>query len=261
MIRESILYLRMVFIASIYIYATILDLKYREVPDDVWVLSYPMGLSLLALDLVLTPIYIMETLLFMAISLILAITPALLGLYGGGDAKALVLLTLTIPRYPYDLYKPILLYTTPIMTLTCFNNGILLALTTSILTLTTNIKALLSGDKPFSEFKDLNILKMIVLYFICYKVSLEDFASKNYLYPVEGIEDRNGELVRRINVNISIEYSTESRTKILERYRELNISHIYVSFGIPLLLFFTIGFIVSPVGDMLLAPVLNVVYG
>jgi len=261
LIREYILYLRMLFIASIYIYTTILDLKYREVPDDVWVLSYPVGLSLLALDLVLTPIYIMETLLFMAISLILAITPALLGLYGGGDAKALVLLTLTIPRYPYDLYNPILSYTTPIMTLTCFNNGILLALTTSILTFMTNIKALLSSDKPFSEFKDLNMLKMIILYFICYKVPLEVFASKNYLYPVESIEDSNGKIIRRINVNIGIEFSTESRIKILEKYRKLNISHIYVSFGIPLLLFFTLGFILSPVGDMLLAPVLNIVYG
>jgi len=257
LIRETLLYARMVFIASIYIYSTILDLKYREVSDDTWILSYPVGLSLLALDLTTSPTHITETILFMALSIVLALTPAFLGLYGGGDAKALILLALTIPRYP-DICKPVLAYTTPIIPLTCFNNGILLALTTSIYTFIVNLKTLLTGGSPFSEFTDLNLLKIIPLYLLCYKVPLKDFAEKNYLYPAESLEVVDGKFIRRIRITITIDYDSKAKLEILEKYRELKIDEIYVSFGIPLLFFFTIGFIIAPIGDILLSPILSI---
>jgi len=259
LIREALLYARIVFIASIYIYSTILDLKYREVSDDIWVLSYPVGLSLLALDLTISPTHIAETILFIILSIVLAITPAFLGLYGGGDAKALILLALTIPRYP-DICKPILAYTTPITPLTCFNNGILLALTTSMYTLTVNLKTLLTGGSPFSEFTDLNLLKTIPLYLFCYKVPLEHFAERDYLYPAESLEIVDGKFVRKIKITININYDSKARLEILKKYRELKIDEIYVSFGIPLLLFFTIGFLLAPIGDILLSPILSIFY-
>lgn len=259
LIREVLLYVRIAFIASIYVYSTILDLRYREIPDETWILSYPIGLSLLALDLTTTPIYIVETLLFTVLSIALAITPALLGLYGGGDAKALVLLALTIPRYP-DIHKPILAYTTPITPLTCFNNGVILALTTSIYTFITNLRRLSIGVNPFSEFTDLNLPKTILLYFLCYKVPLEDFAAKDYLYPAEELEDIDGKIVRRLRIELNIKYDTKTRIEIIEKYRKLGIDGIYVSFGIPLLLFFTIGFLIAPIGDILLSPILSILY-
>ncbi|MCS7112594.1 MAG: A24 family peptidase C-terminal domain-containing protein [Nitrososphaerota archaeon] len=260
MIREALLYVRIAFIASIYVYSTILDLKYREISDDTWILSYPVGLSLLALDLVITPTYVMETLLFIALSIVLAITPASLGLYGGGDAKALILLALTLPRYP-DTYKPILAYTTPIIPLTCFNNGILLALATSIYTFIMNLRALLRGGRPFSEFANLNLPKIISLYFLCYKVPLREFAVKEHLYPAEEIEDVDGAFARKLRITLNVEYDVKARLEVLEKYRKLEIDGIYVSFGIPLLFFFTLGFLIAPIGDILLSPILSIIYG
>ncbi|MEM2740120.1 MAG: A24 family peptidase C-terminal domain-containing protein [Candidatus Bathyarchaeia archaeon] len=260
MIKEVLLYVRITFIASIYIYSTILDLKYREISDDTWILSYPIGLSLLALDLAMTPTYVIETLLFIVLSIVLAITPALLGLYGGGDAKALILLALTLPRYP-DIYRPALTYTTPILPLTCFNNGILLALTTSIYTFIMNLRTLLAGNRPFSEFTNLNLPKIIPLYFLCYKVPLREFAAKDYLYPAEEIEDADGKFVRKPKITLNVEYDVKARIEVFEKYRKLEIDNIYVSFGIPLLFFFTLGFLIAPIGDILLSPILNIIYG
>lgn len=260
MFKSTLVYVKISFVISIFTYCSLLDLKYREIPDEIWLICYPLAFLFLAYDLILGLVPLFKLLFFTLLSIVIVLVPAYIGLYGGGDAKALILLALTMPIYPPDL-TPFLRYTTPMVVLTCLDNGNLLALTSSLCVLVKNVKARLQGSKPFSELEDLGFVKKLLLYLTCYKASYEEFKAKSYLYPAETIEEVDGRPVRRAKLTVRLRYERSHILDTVKRNPELYGDGIYVSIGIPLIFFLTLGFILSLIGDLLLSPVLSVLLG
>lgn len=234
------------FIASWY------DLKFREIPDKLWMVSAPIGLLLTLIQAFIYDSRLLQTL---AISVIvvsaISVTVFYLGLFGGADAKALVTLSLTMPTPPSLLNG--MGKALPLFTVTVFNNAILTSALLSIALLTYNLlwKALTKSDLFEGLESEPSHRKFIVL-ITGYKVKAEKLLEKKFIYPLEEVEigDRE-EIVRRITLSVRIE-DDEDVNRRIDTLKNLN-GYVWISPALPFLIFITIGFFTSLiVGDMIL---------
>jgi Flp pilus assembly protein protease CpaA len=89
-----------VFALTVLSYASICDLKTREVSNKLWMIVWPAGFTLSALNIILGDLTVSTLALSAGISTILGIATAYFGLFGGADMKALIFIGLTVPAYP-----------------------------------------------------------------------------------------------------------------------------------------------------------------
>lgn len=207
-----------------------MDLKERRVPNRLW---RNMLLVLIPLNVVE---YFMEpfNLVFAAFQLAFVFTLCYalyyLGLYGGADAKAIMVLAAVFPTYPSFLVFPLLNHGLGILAFTTLANSVLAAPFLVIILLLRNA---LSGNLEFPYC------------LIGYKVSARAIPRfHNLLEYVEG-----SKIKKRLR---SVEPSEEMLNELRRAADAGLIKKVWVTPGLPFLCFITVGFVVAVlVGDLI----------
>jgi archaeal preflagellin peptidase FlaK len=119
--------LQYAFALGVLVYASICDLKTREVSNWVWILACPAGFALTMVAVASSALNVETVILSVGVSLGLGFVLLYFGFYGGADAKALIFVALTFPAYP-TAFNPLLGDTALPPVLTIFCNSVLLSL-------------------------------------------------------------------------------------------------------------------------------------
>ncbi|MEM1942543.1 MAG: prepilin peptidase [Candidatus Caldarchaeum sp.] len=216
--------------ASTLLYASYLDVRKREVDDYVWVVPAILGLLLNSLNIYNSGF---EELLRYVVAVVAsgAVGYGLYyaGLYGGADGKALLTISLV---QPYVYVWP---YLHGINALTVLTNGMLLSASLPLSFAVYNLYMLLRGRKIFEGFEAESSLRKMAACFI--GVRLSKSAGKVFWSPVE--KTVNG--VRRFDFKLAI-----------DEIDRVEADDLWITPGIPLLVFFTAGYFVNLVlGDLM----------
>ncbi len=203
-------------------YASYTDIAKREISDFIWIIF-----AVLAIVLIIFEPNITESLTTIAISLIVA--PIVLivwriGLFGGADAFALIVLALLVPQ--------VTLSGNTITPFTVFTNAVLFSIVPLFVNLTRNLFAMLTKKEIFEGFNETKKRRIIAL-FIGYKAKI----------PKHGfsIEKKVGKQKKLNLVMHHAEYSQFCTTP-----------NTWITPGIPYLLFITAGFVIQLIyGDIL----------
>ena len=240
-----------VFVSMVFlIAASLYDLKYREVPDKLWLIYAPVGLLLTLTQAVTLDLKLLQVIgLSILVTSILSIAIFYLGLFGGADAKALICLSLTIPTPP--TFKKAF-NALPLFPLTIFNNSVL---TATLLTLAFLIYNLIWKFKTrkglFHDLEGEPVYRKLIALMTGYKIEVGKLAEKRFTYPLEEAEiDENGKVVRRLVLSARLEEDEELERR-LNSLRGLR-CEVWATPALPFLIFITIGFFVSLVaGDLI----------
>jgi preflagellin peptidase FlaK len=238
------------------LYASWSDYKTREVSNRVWVFFAPLALSFSLAELLL---YEPSKLPFFGLSFGLTAVFAIIlfysGGFGGADAKALMCIALALPFSPIMLFTPVLAgaispLSQNLFPLTIFTNAVLLAAASGIVMLLINLKwRLTSGKKIFEgTLASESIGKKIVVLITGYKVSVAKLKEKWHVYPMEDVEEENGEnpLKRKLVIVPRDEGRNEIVTRLSNAVDAGKIdAYVLATPGLPMLIFITIGLIIA----------------
>lgn len=218
-----LLYTRIALLLAAMTYASYRDWRYREVDDWLWLASGSLGALLTAFDLWLTWGYhkLLLTVFSIGLSSGLAFVFYFLGLYGGADAKAVAVISVSLPLYRGSLGFH------PFTGLAALTNGLILSLTLPLTLFIYNVFQVLRGERLFQGFEHESNVRKVAAFF--FGVRLKDARMRKFWFPME--EERNG--VRRFRFSfLSLELE------------ELRKDDLWATPGIPLLIFIALGFAV-----------------
>lgn len=229
MLREVLSIIRVSLISTTLFYTSYLDWKYREIKDIVWIVSGTIALALTAFDLAYewSTDNLFLSLLSIGFSAGLAFAFYFLGLYGGADAKAILVISIGLPLYPSARSLH------PFTGLASLINGLLFSLILPICILLYNLTQLIKGERIFEGFQHEKLMRKIFALF--FGVRLKNARDKKYWFLME---EYNG--IRKFKFGLfSLELS------------EIDRDDVWVTPGIPLLIFITMGFLYYVfVGDL-----------
>jgi preflagellin peptidase FlaK len=236
-------------------YASWRDWKEREVSNKVWVVLAPLAFALTTVQYW----FFAQWLLFyyvlsFAVTSALAVVLFYAGAFGGADAKALMCLALALPYYPLFLF-PRLSFYSPVFPLSVFSNAVLLAALTVVYALARNsVWRLRKRTGLFSGFEHESVWRKILVLITGYKVELAALEKKTHVYPLEDITKKEtGEDERRLLTVPKDETQETIIARIVSAGREGRIGNgVWVTPGLPLLIFITAGLIVAVLyGDII----------
>jgi preflagellin peptidase FlaK len=238
------------------IYASWSDYKTREVSNHVWAVYAPLALFLSLAELLL---YEPSKLPFFGLSFGLTAAFAIIlfysGAFGGADSKALMCIALALPFSTEMLFTPI--FTSGIsplsqnfFPLTIFSNSILFAAASGLYMLLRNlIQRVTTGKKLFEgTLTTESIGKKILVLITGYKISVAKLKEKWHVYPMEDVEEENGE--NPLKRKLVVVPRDEGRNEIVERLSNAVDAgkidaYVWATPGLPMLIFVTIGLTVA----------------
>lgn len=146
------------------------DVKTREIDDRVWVASGLVGALLTVAEIIVSPGYPVILAVFSALlTAAIAIGVFYLGLYGGADAKALLVAAVTLPLSPwvgglaYGGWGQGSLFVNPFFPLTLLGNALLLSILLVPSCLLWNLYAKLRGERLFDGVSASPLQKLAAL--------------------------------------------------------------------------------------------------
>jgi len=237
-------------------YASWSDLRKREVSNKVWVIFAPLALALTSLQfLVFSPELLSAFVLSFVITSVLSITLFYAGAFGGADAKALMCLSLALPSYPTYLLQPSFSLLSSFFPISVFSNAVLLAaLSVFYILLRNYLWKRRTGERLFEGFEKESIGRKILTVVSGYKVNMVELEKKEFLYPLEDVRvAETGGCERKLIVMPKDEGKEEIVERVLEAFREGKLqSDVWVTPGLPMLVFITAGLILALVfGDVI----------
>jgi len=223
---------RIIVISATMVYASYRDWVAREVDDEVWFLGGGVGAALTMLDLAIS--WSMAKLLLTLISIGVAGGTAFafyyFGLYGGADAKAVIVISISLP-----LYRPVIGFH-PFTGLASLSNGLLISLILPLSILLYNLTAAARGVKLFRGFEHESAWRKLAA--ILLGVRLSKVGERKYWFSME--EERGGKRYFKFDL-----FSVELEEAGVGDDR-------WATPGIPLLVFITAGFMLFVVyGDII----------
>lgn len=212
------------------LYTSYLDLKKREVEDTVWLSFAIAGGVLQAYEILTGQTGLIQ--LGVSIGLAAAIGMGLyfFGFYGGADGKALIVLAILIPIFvPHTHLYDI----APLIVLT---NGVLISICLPVLILAVNLTRLLRKKPIFEGFCEPAYRKLLAC-FLGYK---QTGKPRDFQFIMEKSVSSDGTSFKMFDFSMTHDdFETRSGT--------------WVTPGIPLLVFFTIGyFVMLTYGDLVI---------
>ncbi|RLI34969.1 hypothetical protein DRO55_05815 [Candidatus Bathyarchaeota archaeon] len=231
-------------------YGALRDIKEREVGDQLWMAS---SISGLALNLYGAHLLGYSRLTTLAISFAFSLTLGLLlfhlGLFGGADVKALLMVSLTMPDGP-SFIEPSLGYMQPLFVISVLSNSVLLSASLPILILASNVRRVLSGGGLFDGFEEEPSWRKLAALLCCLKVDIKDFRGPPFQYLAEWIEVAGsdcsrGRVFRRIRIPLMLRDEGDGDGEAVSSLRNRSIREVWVSPTIPFLVFLTLGFVSS----------------
>jgi preflagellin peptidase FlaK len=243
------------------VYASWSDWKTREVSNKVWIVLAPLAFLLTSVQYVLfSPNLLILYGLSFAVTSGLAIILFYAGAFGGADAKALICLALALPQHPQNLlsFSATSIFpspASPLFPITVFSNSVLLAALTAIYALLRNLLwKLKTGRRLFEGFEKESIGRKLAALLTGYKIDLAKLGKHGYLYPLEDVGIAEDKQPAR---KLLVMPRNETRERIVERISEAVKAEkipreIWVTPGLPMLIFITAGLIIALVfGDIL----------
>jgi len=142
-------------------YASIQDLRSREVDDRVWMLSIPPSACLTVIWVALQPVQrLLPTAVSVAVSMAVALLLNRAGLIGGADGKAILLTAVSVPLRP----RPAgVMPSTPFPSMSALLNGLTIAACFSLLNLTSHLVRCWRGERLFSGVEGTAWLKFLTM--------------------------------------------------------------------------------------------------
>jgi len=238
----------------IFVYASVSDIKKREVSNKVWLIMAPLAFVLTIFQcIVFSPELLQLYLLSFVITAVLSVALFYAGAFGGADAKALMCLALALPSYQNYLFQSSASFMSPIFSVSVFSNGVLLAAFTVVYAaLRNSVWRLRTGRKLFEGFENESSWRKFLAFFTGYKIKVSDL-EKGHMYPLEDISTKEtGESERRLLVFPKDEKVEGIVERILKAKQDGQLQNeVWATPGLPLLVFITAGLVVALVfGDL-----------
>ena len=230
------------------------DIKTREVSNTLWLLFAPTGAALTVARL-----YIFPELLWISLgSIIVATSFALLlfytGIFGGADAKGLICIGMSTPALPEDMLLSAHFFH-PFFPVVVLSNSFLVAVSMALYILGRNLfwKYSTNGSLFLGLEREPAWKKAFAL-FSAYKADFSKAEGKIYLYPLEAVVESGGAIQRKLNLFVEAEVERQDLIGKLRPYVEKAVipREIWVTPGLPMLVFVAIGFVSALVlGDLI----------
>ncbi|RLI07128.1 hypothetical protein DRO32_04405 [Candidatus Bathyarchaeota archaeon] len=228
--------------------ASLLDLRRREVPDALWLLSGPPLAVLTALWLLRNPGCLTLVVFSLLTTLALAAAIYFTGIMGGADSKALVLIAVACPTdSPWDLLE-----SHPFTPLASFSNALVLTALLSASLLIYNLAWRMRTGLPlFEGIKASRAARALALLSGFKAKTSEVLSGRRHLFPLEVLaEDGSREL--SIALGLDLLYDRLEALREASRRGAGLPEYMWVSPGLPMVLFITAGFVMACfLGDLL----------
>ena len=242
---------RILLCVFVFAYASWSDWKAREVSNKVWLVMAPLAFLLTTVQFVLfNPSWLLLFVLSFGVTAGLSVALFYVGAFGGADAKALMCLALALPLYPSVLLGVFPSNTSNvqiIFPITVFSNGVLLAALTVVYSVVRNcVWKLRSKQGLFEGLEGESVGRKVMAFLTGYKVNAA-VLEKGHVYPLEDISTKeSGETERRLLIMPKDEKVEGIVERVLSATREGRLpNEVWVTPGLPLLIFITIGLIVA----------------
>jgi preflagellin peptidase FlaK len=233
-----------------FIYASWSDWKKREVSNKVWLIMAPVALALTAIQFIAYSPHLLQLFaVSFGITAALSIALFYVGAFGGADAKALMCLALALPVYPSVLsgiFSFNASFAQIIFPLTAFTNGVLLAALTVVYSILRNCLWKARRRSLFVGLERESIGRKVMAFLTGYKVEASAL-ERGHMYPLEDVNVKeNGDVVRRLLVMPKDEQAEDIVKRVVQASKDGKINGaVWVTPGLPLLIFITAGLIVA----------------
>jgi preflagellin peptidase FlaK len=241
-----------------FIVGSILDLKTREVDDRVWLAYAPIGLVLTTATVLLDQSRIILTIASAAVACVLAVALFYFGLFGGADAKAIMCLGVSMPLVPTG-FPSLLGYAHPFFPIPVLVTGFICS---ALLAVWFGLKNLLAysrlGSVMFQGLERESRWRKAVAMISGYRTGISRLRTVFYLYPMEEIVEAQDGARRSFKLFVGAEADRDKLvSEFSNAYSKLNLEgQVWVTPGLPLLVFITIGLVLTLIfGDVLFAGV------
>ncbi len=230
------------------LYASYKDIKTREIPPILWLVASILAIPATAYEaLVLISKgflgYVLLSFLSCGAVVALLVYLMLRGMMGGADVFAMAFLTVDMPWYPFSFGARAVV---PVPLLTLFYAAVLAAAWIPLKML----KNLFS--KEFRKHaEELGIRGGDLLRFAASAkaVTVKEYMKMKFWFPLEMFEEKDGKLVRMLRKSFNVEEEHEEHQRRLKELVERGLlnedSLIFVTYGIPFLVYITAGLILS----------------
>ncbi|HDJ26520.1 MAG TPA: hypothetical protein ENF34_04325 [Candidatus Bathyarchaeota archaeon] len=227
--------------------ASALDIKCREIPDELWLAAGPITGALTLFWLLERPNLAPMAVLSISLAALIAALIYYSGLTGGADAKALVFIAISMPLTQEEFLSTILAEH-PFLPMASFSNALVLSVLLSMGILARNLAWRLRTGEPFFEGLEGSALTKALVLISGYKVRKEDFLRSSFLFPLEAPSGSGG---RRLTLVVRLDEEREREVRgWLAEFQ--GPEYVWVSPGLPFVVFLTGGFILALVhGDVL----------
>ena len=235
--------LRVLLSTVMLLYASLMDLRTREVSDWTWIIFAPIGLLLGLYEVLYLKVVdpVIGLFLPVLVSTGLSLTFNQLGLYGGADAKAFITLALLTP-YPPEVVTPYLGIVSAIYPLTLFTDSAIISVIFAFSLLIRNLVWRLKRRRSlFEGLEEEALWKKALALLGCVKVEAGMVRGPPYQYPTEVVEGSRRRL--QLLPDVYDDEAAEAAFRVLTK--DLGLREFWVSPTLPFLLFISLGFLCS----------------
>lgn len=233
--------LKILFCTPFLLYSCYSDIKTRRVTNKLWLVMLVLGSIFVGYDIwnygfsYLFWIFISTGLTFVLVYLLFQ-----LGVFGGADAKSLIVLSIIFPVYPdfiifnsgFPIHDPLPIFR-DYFAIGIFENAVLLTIVVPLGLVLYNLsKMRLHIDKPFYAF-------------IGYKIKISELSDKRHIKMIEGFENINNGIkfyFKRGGVELDEEVINELKNA---SEKDLIEDDVWVTPGLPFMIPITLGFFVE----------------
>jgi len=238
------------------------DLKTREVSNKLWAVSLPIAVVITAVRIYVSLGLLLLYVTSISLSIVVSLAIFEIGFFGGADAKAMICLGVALPLFP-DMFHPVLWYFHPFFPIVVLTNGFLMSLLSILYVVAKNLGWKLHTREPFFQgFEKEHFLKKLLIVFSGYRVELAELKQGIHLIPIEDVEEGGGTPLRKMRLFVGAEADRDSVVGRLEKYASTGLvpGTVWVTPGLPMLVFISFGFVASLVlGDILFYTIFGII--
>jgi len=233
-------------------YSSWQDIRKREVTDRVWLFSYPAALAILSARLLTQNSSWSLIVGSVAAAAIVSLALPLLGLWGGADGKAFLCLALMNPIAP-ALDSPTSHIVNPLFPLVVFSNAYVASVSSVLYAIQRNLRTR-PLHELFDGLEEERSFRKIAAFLTGYRIPVNKLKSKPFIFPLETIHRQGSSISRHFSFEMSVDTDVQKELEEIEALTNSGLLRgtIWVTPGIPFLVFLTIGLVVSlALGDVI----------
>jgi preflagellin peptidase FlaK len=223
-------------------YSSWVDLKTREIYDLVWMVFGTIGFAMVLYEIYIGTVTVFWVFLPLVFSVLISITLGYLGLYGGADVEAFIVLSILHPFPPRGM-EPILGIVSIIYPLTLFSNSAISGASFSIILFVKNLFSLASDRNIFQGLESNPWWKRLIVMFTGLKMNLDTIRGPPFQYPLE-IPSNKDMLERRLILFPNI-HCDDAANDMFNQLKGAGIQKVWVSSTLPFLVFITVGYLIT----------------